>query len=179
MFLTRQFIAPPDKVEVEPCLVVAALIGRAEARWVVRNGECSLRNAQTSAHSPGTAPGPHNGGKPGGKGKSQSTKASSMVLRMLALVARRQAAPLKSPATRSTFSSNITARMVNSNFLPMPRFLASISLTWRDITVNDFWPLGGCRRKEARDSTPCMTQPDSPSNICQANHSSYREGRWM
>ena len=25
-------------------------------------------------------------------------------------------------------------------------------------------PLGGCCQKEARDSTPCITQPDSPSN---------------
>ena len=30
--------------------------------------------------------------------------------------------------------------------------------------MNDSWPLGGSRRKEARDSKPCMTQPDSPSN---------------
>ena len=30
--------------------------------------------------------------------------------------------------------------------------------------MNVFWPLGGCRRKEARDSTPCKTQPESPSN---------------
>ena len=56
-------------------------------------------------------------------GKSQSAEASSMMLRVLALVVRRQAAPLKSPATKSTFTSSVTARMVDSNLLPMPRFL--------------------------------------------------------
>ena len=50
---------------------------------------------------------------------SQSAKASLMMLRALTLVVRRQAAPLKSLATKSTFSSNM-----DSNFLPMPRFLA-------------------------------------------------------
>ena len=50
---------------------------------------------------------------------SQSAKASLMMLRALTLVVRRQAAPLKSLATKSTFSSNM-----DSNFLPIPRFLA-------------------------------------------------------
>ena len=145
--------------------MVAALIGLPDAQGFVRNRECAvLTYSPTVVESPGRAPGHQSGVGPGGKGKSQSTKTSSMMLRVLALVVRRQAAPLKSPTTRCTFSSSITARMVNSNFLPMPRFLAKLLLMWRDITVNDFWPLGGCRRKEARDSTPCMTQPDSPSN---------------
>ena len=36
-------------------------------------------------------------------------------------------------------------------------------LMCNDRTVNVFWPLRGCRQKEARDSTPCKTQPESPS----------------
>ena len=122
-----------------------------------------LITPHTSDHVPGKAPRPHSGGGPGGKGKSQSANSSSMILWALAQVVRRQAAPLKSPATKSTFSSSITARMVNSNFLPMPRFLALLLLMWRDITVHDSGPLGGCRLKEARESTSCMTQPESPS----------------
>ena len=38
VFLTvRLFVAPPHKVEVEPCFVVAALIGRADAESLMRN----------------------------------------------------------------------------------------------------------------------------------------------
>ena len=44
----------------------------------------------------------------------------------------------------------------------MPRFLAQLLLMYNDKIVKYFWPLSGCRRKEARDSTPCVTQPDSP-----------------
>ena len=40
MFLTLGlFIMPPNKVEVEPCFVVAALISRADAKSFMRNGE--------------------------------------------------------------------------------------------------------------------------------------------
>ena len=46
---------------------------------------------------------------------------------VLALVVRRQATPLKSPATKSTCSSSITARIMSS-FFPMPRFLAQLLL---------------------------------------------------
>ena len=60
-----------------------------------------LRNPQTSAQLPGIDPGPHNGEGPGGIGKAHSAKASSMVL-MLFLLSHRRAAPLKSPATKST-----------------------------------------------------------------------------
>ena len=123
-----------------------------------------LRKPHTSAHVPGTAPGPDNGVGPGGIGKSQSAKASSMMLRGLALVVRRQAAPLKSPATKSTCSTSITARKVRSSFFPMPRFLAQLLLMWRDITVKDFWPLSGCRRKEACDVVLCITQPSLLQN---------------
>ena len=126
-----------------------------------------LRDPHTSAHVPGTAPGPHNGVGPRGIGTSQSAKASSMIMMLLALVARRQAAPLKSPATKSTYSSSITARIAKSSF-PMPRFLAKLLLMWRDITVKDFWPLSGCRRKEARDITPCMTQPRSFRHLARS-----------
>ena len=34
-----------------------------------------------------------------------------------------------------------------------------------DTTVKVFWSLTGCRRAEARDSTPCKTQPESLSII--------------
>ena len=52
-----------------------------------------LRNPHTSAHIPGTVPGPHNGVEPGGIGKAQSAKASSITLIVLTLVSRRHAAP--------------------------------------------------------------------------------------
>ena len=44
MFLTLWlYIMPPDKVEVEPCFVVAALISRAQAQGVMRNGERTVK----------------------------------------------------------------------------------------------------------------------------------------
>ena len=44
VFLTVElFIAPPDKVGVEPCFVVAALIGRADAKSFPGNGECAVK----------------------------------------------------------------------------------------------------------------------------------------
>ena len=67
-----------------------------------------------------------------------------------------QADPLKSPATRSTCSSCIMARLVRRSFFPIPRFLKQL-LLWRDMTGNDFWPLRGCRRKAAFDTTPCVS----------------------
>ena len=106
--------------------------------------------------------GPHNGGVPGGIGRAQRTKASSMML-ILFMLSHRHAAPLKSPAIKSTFSkASLTALLVRTSFFPMPRFLAE-TLMCNDKTVNVFWPLRGCRRKEAHDSTPCKTQPESPS----------------
>ena len=44
VFLTLGlFIMPPNKVEVEPCFVVAALISRADAKSFMRNGECAVK----------------------------------------------------------------------------------------------------------------------------------------
>ena len=44
VFLTvGQFLAPPDKVEVEPCFAVAALIRRADAKSFMVNGKCSVK----------------------------------------------------------------------------------------------------------------------------------------
>ena len=37
------FTAPPDKAEVEPCFVVAALIGRADAKSFMEDGECAVK----------------------------------------------------------------------------------------------------------------------------------------
>ena len=68
-----------------------------QKRWE-RGG---LRNPQTSAQLFGMDPGPLNGVGPGGVGKAQSEKGSSMVLR-LSRLRYRHAVPLKSPATRST-----------------------------------------------------------------------------
>ena len=81
--------------------MVAALIGRADAKSFMVNGECAvkpnfpvpqcrsdsggLRNPQTSAHLPGIDPGPHNGVGPGSIGTAQSAKASSMVLMLFLL----------------------------------------------------------------------------------------------
>ena len=76
---------------------------------------------KTSANLPGIASGPHNGVEPGSIGRAQSGRASSMTLIPL-LMSRRQAAPLKSPAIKYTFSSSITARIVRYNFFPTPIF---------------------------------------------------------
>ena len=83
-------------------------------------------NPHTSAHPVGIAPGPHNGVGPGGIGKCVSANASSRVLVGWGLLPFewRQAAPLKSPATRSTCRSCIMARIVRRCFFPIPRFLA-------------------------------------------------------
>ena len=44
VFLTvEMFIAPPDKVEVEPCFVVAALVGRADAKSFMGKKECAVK----------------------------------------------------------------------------------------------------------------------------------------
>ena len=81
--------------------VMAALIGLADAQSFVMNGDLPsesgcLRNPHTPAHIPRTAPGPHNGMGPGGIGKAQSAKASSMIL-VLLLLSRRQAATKGGP----------------------------------------------------------------------------------
>ena len=127
------FVAPSDEVEVEPGFVVAALISRADTKCFMVSGERAMlhslsdsggfRDPQTSAHLHGMAPGLHNGVVPGAIAEAQSAKASSMV-QMLFLLSHRHAAALKSPATKSTFSSSITARIVRISFFPMPRFLA-------------------------------------------------------
>ena len=130
------YIMQPDKVEVEPCFVVAALIIRAQAQDIAVNRESTMkpylplsirfRRFKKPTHVSPIArnrSGSHNGVGPGGIGRAQSAKASSMTL-ILLLLSRRHAAPLKSPATRSTFSLSITARIVRMSFFPMPRFLA-------------------------------------------------------
>ena len=44
VFLTLElFIVPPNKVEVEPCFVVVALISRADAKSFMGNGECAVK----------------------------------------------------------------------------------------------------------------------------------------
>ena len=73
-FAVWLFVARPYKVEVEPGFVVATLVSRADTKSFMVTGECAvlsnfhcpselggLRKPQTSAHLPGTAPGPDNG----------------------------------------------------------------------------------------------------------------------
>ena len=108
MFLTvRLFTAPPGKVGVEPCFVVAALIGRADAKSFPGNGECAVKPnfpvpvrfrcfKESLAWNRSKS---HNGVGPGGFGKA---KASSMVL-MLFLLSHRHAAQLKSQSPSPPF----------------------------------------------------------------------------
>ena len=42
LFVVRLFVAPIDKVEVEPGFVMATLVSRADTMSFVVNGECSV-----------------------------------------------------------------------------------------------------------------------------------------
>ena len=75
----------------------------------------------------------------GGIGKAQSAQASSMVL-ILLLFSLRQATPLKSLPTTSTWSSSWAARKVRISFFPMSRLLVKM-LKWRG-WLNDFLTAG-------------------------------------
>ena len=90
-----------------------------------------LRNPHTSAHVPGVGP--------GGIGKAQSAKASSVILMLSALVSRRPAAPLKTATTTSTCSSSITARVVRSSFFPTQRFCGKIVVDVERHHCEGFW----------------------------------------
>ena len=85
-----------------------------------------FKNPHTSDHSPD-----------GGIGKLVFVNAASILLMGRGSLPdwRRQAAPLKSPATMSTCSCNITVRTVSINFFPITRFLASWLLLCDDIMV--------------------------------------------
>ena len=96
--LLRPPVAPIAKVQMKPCFMMATLISRSQAECFSWDGECTvhahllskidrnpvggLRNPQTSAQLSGMDPGSHNGVGPGGVGKAQSVKASSIVLRL-------------------------------------------------------------------------------------------------
>ena len=112
-----------------------------------------LTKPHTSFQSPCTPPGPHNGVGPGGTGRFVLAKAPSIMLvkRRSLPHGRRQAAPLKSPATKSTCCSSITVRTVSNNIFPMPRFLANWFLMCNDIIVKKDVPLRGSRRNDARE----------------------------
>ena len=77
-----------------------------------------LMNPHTSAHSPGTPPGHHNGVGPCGIGRLVLANASSVVLSRCwsSPLLFRNAAPLKSPAPISTCSGHITVRTANNTF---------------------------------------------------------------
>ena len=153
--------------QMHPHFVVAAGMEKAQYKRTCHSSWKSdgLIKPHTSAHSPGTAPDPHNGVAPGGTGWFVSAKASSIVLvsRRSLPHGLRRAAPVKSPATKSTCSSSITLRTVRSNFILIPRFLANWLLMRNDIIVKNDLPLRGSRQNDAREMTPCRTHPDCPS----------------
>ena len=68
---------PSDKVEVEPCFVVAALIIRAQAQDIAEKRESTLKPYLPLSILPGIDLGPHSGVGPGGIVRAQSAKASS------------------------------------------------------------------------------------------------------
>ena len=104
---------------------------------------------------------PQKGGPPG-NGKFVLPNASSVPLmnRESLLDWRRHAAPVKSPATKSTCCWCITERTVSSKFFASPRFLARALLMWSDVVVKKDVPFLGILRNEAREMTACSTRPD-------------------
>ena len=135
----RPFFSSTNVRKMNPNFVVAALIFLSEPKHVVRDCEGTMisnwpfgfraRWFQKHAYigqSPGTPAGPHKGVGPGGTGRFTLANASSTMLlgRRSLPEERRHAAPLKSPATMSTCSINITVRTVRIHFLRIPRFLA-------------------------------------------------------
>ena len=112
-----------------------------------------LTKPHTSVHSPGIAPGPHNGGRPGGTGKSVSANASSKTLVSWGLFHFdwRQADPLKSPATKSTCSSCFLRGLCGETSSRCHSFWHNCCLCG-ETTVKDFWPLRGCQRKAALET---------------------------
>ena len=128
-------IMPSDKVEVEPCFVLAALIIRVQAQDIAVNREGTMkpypplsigfRRFKKITH---VSPAARNrSGSPqrcgAGRHRQSAVSNGSMMLKFL-LFSRRRAAPWKSSATRSSFSSSITARTARMGFFQMPRSLA-------------------------------------------------------
>ena len=125
--------APVDEIQMKPCFMMGNLISRSQAECSSWNGKGAVKSdfpilirfwrLQESAH---ISPASWNrtwskGVEPSGVGKSQSAQASSVVL-MMFLLLHRHAAPLKSPATKSTCSPSITARIVRMSFFPNTTF---------------------------------------------------------
>ena len=84
-------VAPVDEIQMKPRLMMATLISWSEAKSSLSDASCmrtfkyrsepgGLRNPQTSVQLFGIDPGLKNGAGPGGEGKAQSVKASSIVL---------------------------------------------------------------------------------------------------
>ena len=113
----------------------------------------------------------------GSTGKAQSAKAFSMVL-MLFLLSHRHAAPLKSPATRSTFSSSITARIVRISFFSCATFLGvnvtDVQRQNRDCFFGPLRVVGEKRHVIARPVKPSLNLLPSPY---EAIRTWYREGK--
>ena len=128
------------------------------ASWRMGNAPCcgtrhrssesrGLRNPRTSAHIPGTASGPHN--SVGFLRYRQGTVGEGLF------------------NDTETVKAGVSSPSENSKKVASSRCRAFWNNCCRcggDITVTDFPPLSGCRRKEAPDITPCMTQTDSPSD---------------
>ena len=85
-----------------------------------------------------------------------------MIRLLFALVVRHKAAPWKYPSNKYEHSSSITGRKARSSFFPMPRFLSNFVVDVERHHCQGFWPLSGGRRKEARDITSEITQPNYP-----------------
>ena len=129
------FVAPFDKIEVEPGFVMATLVSRADTKSFMENGECAVLTnfplpirIRRFEEATDVRPLTWNCSKSPqwcGDGKHrQSAVRKSLFNDTLLPLSRCHAAPLNSPAIKSTFSSSITARIVRISFFPMPRFLA-------------------------------------------------------
>ena len=159
---------------MQPYLMMATLIFWTEVEGLVGNCESSMQTDlpiftrvrgldKTTYVSPFTwcCTWLHNGVGPGGTGKLVFANPSSIMPMGRGSLPdwRRHAAPLKSPATMSTCSCNITVRTVSISFFPIPRFLTKW-LVCSDIMVEKDLPLGGSLRNDAREMTACKNHPD-------------------
>ena len=85
---------------------------------------CGLRNPQTSAQLSGMDPGHHNGVGPGGVGKAQSIKASSIAWVVVSDATSPPSTIEKNTCNQVNFLRIMMARRVRMSFLAMPLFLA-------------------------------------------------------
>ena len=180
MFLTSGLsVMPPNKVEVEPYFVVAALIGRAQLQDLLRNGESNMKpyfpvpiGYRKLKEPTNFSPIAWNGSRSprwcgarrhrqGAVGKRFYESADIVV----PVVASPRSTVEDTGNQVHTFVKHHCAKCMDE----LLSFLAWALLMCNDRTVNVFWPLRGCRRKEARDSTPCETFLESLPVIFTGN----------